>query len=311
VRRKPSHRVWRQKRQQQGLGAHVRAVTVTVIGGVYSNISEVYSVRVALRGVNRLAHVAVGTSDDDVEVLTLLAVIVGVAGGDRAAPKDTFDIGNAGRVFAIVSGFQARTSLKVQVERCTARYRITFGSARCCVIRGEDGIAHVPVCAIGSIQAFKSERIISGSRGEFESIAIRFIGEKRSGRIWVAGGGTRAGVSSIAGNPFPKTTDSTSLWSGGSERNWVGYVAFKGSLDIGNCGVLIVGNECWFGQNIYRCSGLGRDSVNNIKVDALDSYHSPNRGEQDSRPHGRGCILVAGKLASGEWLVARNHVRKQ
>lgn len=68
---------------------NLRIVAVAVKGGVDGSVTKVDGSRAAGRSDDLVRDVAVGTSNDYMEILAPLAIVLCVVGGDRTAPKDT------------------------------------------------------------------------------------------------------------------------------------------------------------------------------------------------------------------------------
>lgn len=218
----------------------------------------------------RWLAVAVGSRDDDLELVAPLPAVGGGGGDDGGAVQRALDVGQGCWVGAAVGGLDGWVALEVDVEAQAARGLVTVGGTGRWVVLLKGVVAHVGVLLGGALKCNEGGGVWEGRYGRESGLVVDGVGKKRSSGVWVAGHWTvasrlsRAGISAALALLNGGRLGSVSC--SGSDSNG------SGSRDDGR-GIVNGGLRGRNGSNRSTQSSRGRGGLNDVQVDGLGVSH--------------------------------------
>jgi len=120
----------------------------------------------------RVTHtVAVAAGDDNLEVLTVLAVVSRTLSINGASPKSTTDVGGRWWVRAVRARSKSWVTLKVDVEAGAALVGVANSSASSGVVAVQVGVGDVRVTRVSGVQVLEDLLVAGRSLGTESSAA--------------------------------------------------------------------------------------------------------------------------------------------
>lgn len=150
------------------------------------------------------------------ELVSPLAGVVGIGGGDVAAPVHALDLGGRERVWAGVAGDDAGVSLEVDVEPGAGVDVVTPASALLGVVGLKGAVAGVTVGTVGGLQVFEGLEVAAGHRGGGCRVREHIVGKESVGvvRAWDGPGASGKGSARIVSSGLDAPLGYGLYWKG-------------------------------------------------------------------------------------------------